>query len=77
MTAYDPAWHDPYVAIAGAAAALSGLIFVAVKINLDRILSSLLLTARAAESLAILVMRLVISLLMLAPDQTPAALRPS
>lgn len=33
--AYDPeTWHDLFIAAAGAAAALSGLIFVAVSINL-------------------------------------------
>lgn len=39
MTAYQPAlWHDLFVAMAGAAAALAGLIFVAVSINLEQIL---------------------------------------
>lgn len=75
MTAYDPnAWHDLFVAVASAAAALSGLLFVAVSINLDRILPSPLLPARAADSLAMLVTLLVISLLMLAPEQPPVLL---
>ena len=39
MTAYDASqWTDLFVASAGASAALAGLVFVAVSINVDRIL---------------------------------------
>jgi len=38
-TAYAPEeWKDLFVAMAGASAALAGLLFVAVSINVDRII---------------------------------------
>src|SRR5271169_1869497 len=72
--AYDPeTWHDLFIAAAGAAAALSGLIFVAVSINLREILAeekkigSSYLTGRALESLAALLVILGISVVGLDP----------
>jgi uncharacterized membrane protein len=65
------AWHELFIASAGAAAALSGLIFVAVSINLGAILEaeekvgSSYLTGRALESLVVLLVILAISIVAL------------
>ena len=45
-------WHELYVMVGGAAGALAGLLFVAVSINLDRIIGQKYLPRRAAETLA-------------------------
>ena len=63
------AWTDFAVAVAGAAAALSGLLFVAVSINLSRILAFPNLPARAGQTLIMLTTPLVVALLVLIPDQ--------
>ena len=70
MHGYDPAtWTAFFTAITGAAAALAGLLFVAVSINLDNILKSRTLPpARAAETLAILVFVMISSALALVPQ---------
>ncbi|MES1199722.1 MAG: hypothetical protein ABUS48_07060 [Pseudomonadota bacterium] len=67
-------WHDFFVAEAGAAAALAGLVFVAVSINLARILEFPHLPMRAAETLAALLSVLVISTFGLIPDQSVSSL---
>src|ERR1700712_751563 len=68
--AYDPdPWQNLYIALAGATAALTGLLFVAVSINLKEILEGRLLPRRAAETLSIMVGLLVLSVFMLVPGQ--------
>ncbi|HEV7483757.1 MAG TPA: hypothetical protein VGO13_11735 [Solirubrobacterales bacterium] len=75
MFAYDPSeWTDLFVATAGASAALAGLVFVAVSINLERILSFRGLPERALETLLFLVSVLLISVVALIPGQDHVAL---
>lgn len=75
MFAYDPSeWTDLFVAAAGASAALAGLVFVAVSINLDRILGEDGLPDRALETLLLLVAVLVVSIVSLIPGQSGGAL---
>ena len=64
-------WHDFFVAAAGAAAVLAGLVFVGVSINLDTIMSNPTygLTGRALEALVLLVAVLIATILLLVPDQ--------
>jgi hypothetical protein len=65
------AWHDFFLAQAGAAGVLTGLVFVGVSINLQKILSdpSSGLTGRAVEALILLVAVLLASVLVLVPGQ--------
>lgn len=49
MVAYQPeAWHDFFTAVTAAAAAVTGLLFVALSINLAAILKEPRLPGRAA-----------------------------
>ena len=66
-------WNDFFVAEAGAAAALAGLLFVAVSINLKRILMFPHLPARAIEALVALVSVLAVSTWALVPGQPAMA----
>ncbi len=75
MAAYSPEqWSDLFVATAGAAAALTGLLFVAVSINLDRILSFEGLPNRALATLVLLLGATIVSILGLTPGQSNTAL---
>ena len=60
-------WNDFYIAIAGASATLTGLIFVGVSISLTKILAIRGLPDRALLSLVLLLNALVLSLLFLVP----------
>lgn len=62
-------WESLFVAQVGASAALTGLIFVSVSLNLSKILEFPGLAGRAAEALVALTSVLVISTLMLVPGQ--------
>jgi modulator of FtsH protease len=60
-------WENFFIACAGAAAGLAGLLFVALSINLAKILKTPGLAARAGETFIPLAVTLVISLLALVP----------
>jgi len=69
VTAYDPGpWESFFVANAGAAAALAGLVFVGVSINVEEIVASRRLTGRALEAFTLLSGVLVVAALGLTPD---------
>ena len=70
MHGYDPAaWTVFFASATGAAAALTGLLFVAVSINLSKILSGqAMLPARAAETLVVLLFVVISSALSLIPQ---------
>jgi hypothetical protein len=64
-------WKDFFAAVAGAAAALAGLLFVALSINLSKIISRGIVD-RAAETLILLGAVLASALLGLVPQPGPA-----
>jgi len=72
---YDAdAWTALYGAVAAAAAAFAGLLFVALTVNLPRILPDVAHIARAREALGGLLALLVLGLLVLIPGQGRDAL---
>ena len=75
MTAYDASeWTEFFVAGAGASAALAGLVFVAVSINVDRILRFPGLPERAMATVMLLLSVVLVSLIGLIPGQSRVAL---
>jgi hypothetical protein len=74
-TAYSAGdWTDLFVASAGAAAALTGLLFVAVSVNIQDILKNPGLPSRALQTLLLLLSALVVSIVGLVPGQGATAL---
>jgi modulator of FtsH protease len=74
VMATSAGWTDFLVAAAGATAALAGLVFVALSINLTRIIALPGVAGRAGESIIILAGALIGALLALVPRQPPARL---
>jgi hypothetical protein len=76
FAAAELGWHDFFLAAAGASAALLGLLFVGVSINLAAITGEerVDLRARAGQAFANLVAVLVVGLLMLVPDPEPRSI---
>jgi hypothetical protein len=74
-TAYSAhEWTDLFVASAGASAALTGLLFVAVSLNIKDILENRILPGRALQTLLLLLSAVVVSLVGLVPGQSTTAL---
>jgi modulator of FtsH protease len=67
-------WATFFAAELGASAALTGLMAVAISVNLQRILAEPRLPGRAAEGLIILMGALLVASVMLIPDQPELAL---
>ena len=67
-------WFEFGVAIVGAAAVLSGLLFVAMSINIERIMAIVTLPARAAGTLVLFVIPLMVGTWMLIPEQSTTLL---
>lgn len=67
-------WADFFDSSAAATAALLGLLFVSLSINLESILKTSGLTSRAAETMLLLGAALILSLLALQPDRSAGQL---
>ena len=73
-TAILHGWSDFFVAAAGAASALAGLVFVALSINLARIIELPGVSGRAAETIIVLAGALTLALVALIPGHSEASL---
>jgi len=67
-------WSELFVAVAGAGAALAGLVFVAVSINIERILKLPGVPARALATVLLLLVAVIASIFGLAPGQSTTTL---
>jgi len=75
VAAYEPSdWSELFVASAGASAALAGLVFVAVSINVERILQFRGLPERAPVTVLLLLSVVLVSIMGLVPGQSHIAL---
>ena len=60
-------WEPFLLAQVGASAALTGLVFVALSINLGRIIEHRYLVGRAGEAVVLLVLPVIVGLILLVP----------
>lgn len=75
MTAYDvAAWSDFAQTVSGGAAALAGLLFVGLSLNLSDVLRHPGVPARAAATLSLTIAILLVTVFLATPGQTPAVL---
>jgi hypothetical protein len=65
-------WTDFFVAAAGASAALAGLVFVGLSVNISQIIRFPQLALRAGATIGMLILILVCSMVTLMPQGTPA-----
>ena len=67
-------WTDFAVVVGGASAALTGLLFVAISINIGPIGRSISLRSRGAQTLVLFAVPLVVSIVLAVPARVPVAL---